>query len=274
MLTDKQKEVLMREFEGFSSKEITIEQVRSLSEKTEAALKIIEWFALDKGIVPCRYNRHIGSIGIDGQKKLLESKVVVVGLGGLGGFVCEHLARAGIGKITVIDPDVFDQTNLNRQLLANNNNIGKKKTAEAKKRIKKINPAVEFKGYSKLFSQVPKAVWSNADLVFDCLDNIQDRILLAQMCSKADIPMVHGAIAGWFGQVAVIWPDSKILDKIYSAQTEGLEKQFGTPAFTAATAASIMTAAGIKVLLGKITKGQPKILCFDLMEDSWQITSL
>jgi molybdopterin/thiamine biosynthesis adenylyltransferase len=270
VLTDRQKKILERVVSEAGSKEISIEKVESISKKTKVPPRFIEWFTLEKGIVPSRYQRNIGSLGIEGQKKLLESSAIVVGLGGLGGFVCEHLARAGAGKISGIDPDVFDQTNLNRQLFADSGNIGKKKTIEAGKRIKKINASVEYKGYSKRFSRAGNKIWQQGNIVFDCLNNISDRLLLAKKCSEANLPLIHSAIAGWYGQVAVVWPQSHIIDRIYSLRSEGLEKKLGTPVWTAATAAGIMTAGGIKVLLGKIARGENKILCFDLMEDRWQ----
>lgn len=274
MLTESQKKILEQAFAAIISKELSIEQTKAIAEKTKLPLRFVEWFALAKDIVPLRYERNIGNLGIEGQKKLLSSRCLVIGLGGLGGFVYEELARVGIGKIACIDPDVIEETNLNRQLLADEKNFGKKKTAEARKRIRKINAAVEFKGFSSLFSDVPEQIWEDTDLVFDCLDNIKDRLILAEKCSASNIPLVHGAIAGFCGEVGVIWPGTELLQKVYSGQIQGIEKQLGTPSFTAAFAASLMVAEGVKILIGINVKKERKIHFFDLMEDQWQSVTL
>ena len=274
MLSDRERKSAEKAFaeEGIEQ-ELTLQQAKAIAEKTKVPLQGIEWFALEKGIVPCRYQKNVGNLGIDGQKKLFESSVLVVGLGGLGGFVCEELARAGTGEIAAVDHDVFDQTNLNRQLFATLQNIGSKKTDVAKKRLQQINEAVTFRGFSSPFDKIPADVWKNFDLVFDCLDNIEDRLILAKKCSGANVPLIHGAIAGWCGEVAVIPPGTQLLEQIYQRQSKGLEKEFGTPAFTAATAASIMTAEGVKLLTGKKTDRQRTILFFDLMEGKWEVAA-
>jgi molybdopterin/thiamine biosynthesis adenylyltransferase len=193
-----------------------------------------------------------------------------VGLGGLGGQLLEQLGRAGVGQIVAVEPDVFDETNLNRQLLSNEANLGKEKVNEAKIRLEKINKAVEFAGFRCCFEELPEDVWEKADLVFDCLDNIDSRLLLAQKCSASNCPLVHGAIAGWYGEVGVVWPGSKMLEKHYQGQREGLEKELGTPVFTAAVAASMMAAKGCQVLMGKYPSEQSTIHFFDLLEDDWE----
>jgi len=270
MLTEKQKSILEQVFAAEGAKELTLKEAGKIAAEAKTPLKAVEWFALQKGILPCRYQRNIGSLGIKGQSKLLESKVIVVGLGGLGGFLVEELARAGVGRITTVDGDVFDESNLNRQMLADEENLGGKKAAEAEKRIKKVNRAVEFVGFAELLDKVAEEIWRNADLVFDCLDNIEDRLKLEQKCSAADVAFVHGAIAGWYGEVGVVWPGSGALEKIYKSQRKGLEQELGTPAFTAATAASLMAAEGVKILTGKKTGREQKVLLFDLLENEWQ----
>jgi molybdopterin/thiamine biosynthesis adenylyltransferase len=250
--------------------EITLRQVERISTETGTCPRKVEWFAIKKGLTPQRYLRNLGTFSHEGQLKLLESTVVLVGLGGLGGQLVEQLGRVGIGKIIAVDPDVFDETNLNRQLLSNESNIGNQKTHEAKARLARINKAVEFTGFQCRLDELPDEVWQNADLVFDCLDNIDDRLILAQKCSAQKRPLVHGAIAGWYGEVGIVWPGSKMLEKHYQGQHEGLEKELGTPAFTAAVAASLMGAKGCRILMGKHKSKQSTIQFFDLLEDDWE----
>ena len=270
MLNEKERQVLEQAFVKVKKKVLSLAAAREISAAVSLPLRKIEWFALEKGVVPGRYQRNIGSIGIEGQKKLLESKVVVVGLGGLGGFVCEELARLGTGTIAVIDHDKFDETNLNRQLNSSENNIGKVKAEQTKQRVSSINSAVEITVFDSKFNDVPKEVWLNCDLVMDCLDNINDRLILAGKCAEFDKPLIHGAVAGWYGEVGVVWPASHLLEDVYRGQEQGMEKTLGTPPFTVAAASSIMTAEAVKVLMGKATQGEGKIHFFDLMQDVWQ----
>jgi len=270
MISAEQERLLEPYFTECEASEIDMKQEERISAETGICLKKVEWFAIKKGFVPQRYLRNLGTFFSAGQLKLLESTVVLVGLGGLGGQLLEQLGRAGVGQIVAVEPDVFDQTNLNRQLLSNEANLGKEKVNEAKKRLEKINKAVEFAGFRCCFEELPEDVWEKADLVFDCLDNIENRLLLAQKCSVLNCPLVHGAIAGWYGEVGVVWPGSKMLEKHYQGQREGLEKELGTPVFTAAVAASLMAAKGCQILMGKYPSEQSVIHFFDLLEDDWE----
>jgi len=274
MLTDSEKKLLEQAFAGVELKELTLQQAEKISVQTGIPLRGIEWFALDRGFLPLRYQRHIGSLGIEGQMKLLESRVIVVGLGGLGGYVVEELARAGLGQIVGLDPDVFEEPDLNRQLLSEEGNLAVKKAEAAKARLTKVNKAVEFTGYSASFEKVPEEIWNHADLVFDCLDNIEDRLVLAKKCSTANIGLVHGAIGGWYGEVAVVWPGTDMLEKIYRRRGRGIERDLGNPSFTAAMAASLMVAEGVRILIKKDLEKESKILFFDLLEGEWQYISL
>lgn len=274
MLTDEQQKLLTKVFADKVKDSLSVEKTKSLALEAGLCQRFIEVFALEKGIIPDRYNRNIGSLGLDGQKKLLESCCLVVGLGGLGGFLCEELARTGVGKIYVSDGDVFDQTNLNRQLFADENNIGKSKSKEAQKRIKKVNSSIDFKAFDCKFSLIPEQLWKEVAIVFDCLDNIKDRLILAEKCSQANVPIVHGAIAGFSGEAAVIWPGSHLLEDVYRTDKKGIEQKLGTPAFTAAVTASIMAAEGIKLLTGRISKKDNRILYFDLKQNIWQSVNL
>jgi molybdopterin-synthase adenylyltransferase len=270
MLSKKQKIHLDKVFANGGLTELTLQQSQNIALKTKIPLRYVEWFALEKGIVPCRYQRNIGSIGIAGQKKLLESKTIIIGLGGLGGYLTEELARLGVGRIIGVDPSAFDQTNLNRQLFSDESTINKEKIDPARKRLKKINQGIDFTGFAVNLDRLPDRIWHNTDVVFDCLDNIADRFVLADKCSQTKIPLVHGAIAGWYGQVAVIWPKTLMLEKIYKNQTFGIEQDIGNPPFTAAVTASLMAAEGTKILIGKIFENEQKMLFFDLLENEWQ----
>jgi len=166
-----------------------------------------------------RYERNLGTLGLDGQRTLFSSRIVIVGLGGLGGYVLEQMTRAGVGHITGIDPDVFEPSNLNRQLLSDVDSLGVSKVERAKQRIQQVRPETVFLGIKKHHIEAHKEVWAEADLVFDCLDSIADRLSLAEMCCHAGCTLIHGAIAGWYGQVAVVKSGKRII----SAPWQGRE---------------------------------------------------
>lgn len=270
MLTNDESTQLRRVFDRDAPKTLTRQHAEQIVAETGIALRRVEWFALDQGIWPVRYERNAGTLGTTGQQALLGASVVVVGLGGLGGHVVEALARIGVGRIAGVDHDVFDESNLNRQGLAHQQNLGQKKVDAAAERVRRINSAVEFAPYNTSFSEVSHDVCRRADLAFDCLDNMPDRLALAERCSSADVPLVHGAIAGWYGQVAVIWPDSNALETIYTQARTGLEQQLGNPCFTAGLAGNLMVSHGIRILTQQCADKRSTLLFFDLLENEWQ----
>ena len=264
MLSKKLRIFLENIFSQIDLTELSLPDAEKISKQTQISIRSVEYFALEKGIWPCRYQRNRGILGIEGQQSVLKSKAVVVGLGGLGGHVAEQLSRLGIGEIVGVDPEIFDETNLNRQIFSNEENLGQKKAGEAEKRLKMINKGVKLKCCAVKFGELPDDLWKNVNIVFDCLDNIGDRLALAEKCSEENVPLVHGAIAGWYCQVGVVWPGAKMLEKIYRRQGIGLEKSIGTPVFTAAFAASLMVTQGIKILAGKGTKQKSELFFYDL----------
>lgn len=216
----------------------------------------IEIEALGLEIIPQRYERSIGTVGMNGQKRLLESNVGVIGAGGLGGFVLELLARMGVGSLIVVDDDVFTDSNLNRQLLATEKTLGLPKAEMAAGRIAAVNSSVEVRSYHCRGNEdnLPE-IFSPCDLVIDCLDNLSSRYDLEKACHKLDIIMVHGAIGGFLGQLAVIRPDQPLLKAIYGPIEEGgsdkgVEVQLGNPAATPAMVASWQVSEAVKILVG------------------------
>jgi len=210
-----------------------------------------------------RYERNIGTIGTDGQSKLSESCAAVIGCGGLGGWIIELLARAGIGRLVVVDGDVFSESNLNRQVLCTENNIGQNKSMAAVQRVALVNSEVTIKSIPLFLSEDnANEILTGCDIVFDALDNIQSRIILCRAARALGIPIVHGAVAGWFGQVSVIMPDSKLMPEIWENQSgKGIETELGNPSFTPSVIASLQVCEGIKYLIGK----REYLLCDNLL---------
>lgn len=223
-----------------------------------------------------RYQRNMKLMTQDEITALKEKRVCVVGCGGLGGYIVEMLSRLGVGKITAVDGDVFDETNLNRQLLSEEALIGFSKAEAAKSRIQKVNSEVEvFTKTVFLSEDNAEALIAGHDVVVDALDNISTRRILEKACSVCEIPLIHGAIAGWYGQVTTIMPGSGVFSKLYPETAEkGIETELGNPAFTPALVASIQVSEALKLL---IEKGEPlvgRLLTLNLLDHEYQIFEL
>jgi len=235
--------------------------------------RIAESLACGLHIFPKRYDLNAGTFGGMGQKNLLRSKVMVAGLGGLGGHVVEQLVRCGLGIVVGVDADLFDETNLNRQLYCDLQTIGLRKTVATQRRVAAINDAVEFHPLALPVEDLEDGAYDGVDLIFDCLDTIPSRLYLQEVGERLSIPLIHGAIGGWYGQVAIVWPGSKLLSNVYGTRKEGIEKVLGSPPFTPAFIATIMVSEGIKLLLGKKER-ENTVLFVDLMNNQWQYISL
>ncbi len=154
-----------------------------------------------------RYAKHLNlpEIGLDGQEKLKNARVLVVGAGGLGCPVLLYLTAAGVGTIGVIDPDMVDLSNLQRQVIYTTDEIGKSKAKAAVSHLSKLNPNLTFDTYAMaLDAGNARAVIEDYDLVVDCTDNFTVRYLVNDVCVTLNKPFVYGAIHRFEGQVAVL----------------------------------------------------------------------
>lgn len=223
-----------------------------------------------------RYQRNMNALSPEENNRLRDFHVVVVGCGGLGGYIIEMLARLGIGTLTVVDGDVFDESNLNRQLLSDEPNIGMPKVQAAVERISRVNSHVKVNPiHGLLNAENGLEIINGKDLVFDALDNVNTRLILEDLCEAAGVPLIHGAIAGWFGQVSTILPGDRTLHGIFlEGVNKGIETELGNPAFTPALVASIEVAEGIKVLLGRDGILQNQLLTMDLLSQEYEVLSL
>jgi len=156
-----------------------------------------------------RYSRHIllEDIGIEGQEKFRAAHAIIIGAGGLGSAAAPYLAAAGVGKITLIDHDVVEITNLQRQIMHNHDAIGLSKVASGKRMLSHLNPNVEIIELTqKATSELLDELLPQASIVLDCTDNFKTRHLINAACHKHQRPLVSGAAIGFDGQVTVIDP--------------------------------------------------------------------
>jgi adenylyltransferase/sulfurtransferase len=153
-----------------------------------------------------RYQRQIvlPDFGLEGQKKLKRSKVLVVGAGGLGVPVLQYLAGMGVGTITILDGDEVSLSNLHRQVIYTSDDIGKKKAKVAKERLQRLNPEIEVMAISEMLSTSNgKDFIRNCDVVVDCTDNLESRYILNDFCVFLDKPFVYGALYRHEGHLSV-----------------------------------------------------------------------
>jgi molybdopterin/thiamine biosynthesis adenylyltransferase len=223
-----------------------------------------------------RYQRNIGTLSPKENERLKSRKVCVIGCGGLGGYIIELLGRLGVGTITAVDYDKFEISNLNRQLLSDEKSLGKSKALQAKKRMQIINSSITvFPLVEKLTKQNSKNILSDHDVIVDALDNIPSRILLQNTAEKLHIPIVHGAIAGWYGQVSTIFPGDNTFYKIYpDSNTKGIEQELGNPSFTPSLVASIQVSETLKILIGRGNLLRNKLLSINLLDHEYTIIDL
>ncbi|CAK0778704.1 Sulfur carrier protein adenylyltransferase [uncultured Gammaproteobacteria bacterium] len=156
-----------------------------------------------------RYSRHflIPEVGEAGQTRLLNSRVLVVGAGGLGSPVAFYLAAAGVGTLGLVDDDVVDRSNLQRQILHTEDRVGTSKVASAKATLLALNPSLRINEHPlRLDSGNGEAVLSGYDLVVDGTDNFAARYLINDVCVRLGLPLVYGAILRFEGQISVFWP--------------------------------------------------------------------
>ncbi|MCZ6596772.1 MAG: molybdopterin-synthase adenylyltransferase MoeB [Planctomycetota bacterium] len=156
-----------------------------------------------------RYGRHIlmPEVGEEGQQKLLDSRVLLIGAGGLGSPAAYYLAAAGVGRIGIVDFDVVDRSNLQRQILHADDRVGTSKVESARRTLLGLNPAIQVQGYeTKLTSENVEEIFDGWDVVLDGSDNFPTRYLVNDACVKLGIPNVHGSIYRFEGQVSVFWP--------------------------------------------------------------------
>ena len=156
-----------------------------------------------------RYGRHltIPEVGEEGQARLLDSKVLMVGAGGLGSPAAYYLAAAGVGTLSIIDDDVVDRSNLQRQILHTDDRVGLPKVESARATLTGLNPSVDVRTHQvRLTSENVDELFAGHDVVIDGSDNFATRYLVNDACVKLGIPNVHGSIFRFDGQVSVFWP--------------------------------------------------------------------
>jgi len=215
-----------------------------------------------------RYERNLPALTEAECLLLREKQVLIVGCGGLGGHIIDQLCRIGIGTLRVADGDVFDETNLNRQLLSRVHLLGVSKAKAAADHIAQVNPSVQVEAVAEFMTadNVCRLI-ADCDVVIDALDNIPSRRMLSKACEQAGIPYVYGAIQGWVAQAALSLPGDGLVDMLFPQNVEIRDKS--VLSFTPALCASMQTALCVKYLTGRaVVHGT--VYYFDLLNQEFE----
>jgi molybdopterin/thiamine biosynthesis adenylyltransferase len=251
---------------------ISLKTTASIVSSQGVSAKEVEVVALKQGIIPCRYLRNIGTVGLDGQTKLLQTPVGGGGGGGWASTVIELLARQGIGHLIIVDNDRFAEDNLNRQIMSTEDNLGQYKVMAAAKRVKEINSATTVMTFrERLTRDNAQSFLSGARVVVDGLDNLSSRMAVEQICRQLGIPYVYASIGGFNGQLMTILPEDPGLTSLYGASSDvmpeqGIETRIGNPPATVALIAALQVQEVVKIIAGVGTPIRNQILMVDARE--------
>jgi len=223
-----------------------------------------------------RYSRNMKMLSQRENKLLRESCVAVVGCGGLGGGIIEMLGRLGVGHLIAVDGDNFEPSNLNRQLLAHMENLGTSKAQAAVERMTLVNPDIKVTPVKEVIHlENGRELLAGADVIVDAVDRINTRMMLQELAEELKVPLVHGAIGGWYGQVMTVLPGDRTLNLIYGGEiTQGIEKELGNPSFTPALVGSIQVSEVVKLLINRGGLLRHRMLYIDLYEQDYTVLEL
>jgi len=225
-----------------------------------------------------RYARHLmlDDIGIEGQRRLLDAHALVIGAGGLGSPATLYLATAGVGRLTVVDHDTVDLTNLQRQIAHNQSRIGLPKAESARLTVAAINPDVNFRAVvRRADAALLDVLVAEADIVLDCCDNFRTRHAVNAACVKHRKPLVSGAAIGWDAQIAVYDvrdPAAPCYACLFAPDADYEEvacSTMGVFAPLVGIVGSVQAAEGLKLLCGAGRSLAGRLLMLDARSMAW-----
>lgn len=197
-----------------------------------------------------RYEDNKGIIDDAQYDKIHAYHIVIIGAGGLGGALAESFARLGVKKITIIDPDTFQTKNLNRQRFATRQTLGKNKVDVIKEGLHEINENVSVHAlHSSIERCYHDLILRDADLLVDAVDEIKTKCYIESLAKTYNIPLLHGAIGGWYGQFAMITHDYTLLNNYYGRADNGIEKVQKCPTFAPLIIVGMMVAEWLNYII-------------------------
>jgi adenylyltransferase/sulfurtransferase len=226
-----------------------------------------------------RYSRHIllTELGPDAQERFAEAHVALVGMGGLGAPAAQFLAAAGIGRLTLFDPDRVDLTNLQRQILYSTDDVGRPKVEAAAARLRAVNPEVSIDAREQRVGPAElAAIAERADVVLDCSDNFATRHAVNRACVSARTPLVSGAAIRFDGQIAVFDPRDERSPCYHCLFGEGEDVEevrcatMGVFAPVVGIVGATQAAEALKVVAGVGTSLAGRLLLLDALGMQWR----
>lgn len=268
-------EKIARSYQQYPFSCVSSASLMQLAVSHDMSLSQAQSLALENRILPERYLRNFSSIGLADQQRLAESRVLLVGLGGLGGYILEILGRSGAGSYILADGDSFEESNLNRQILGTVDTIGKSKVEVARNRLEQVNPFCRCQIIPRFLSRgdLP-GLMKNVDLVVDALGGVEFRQILLEAAASSGLPLVTGFVAGTTGLASTVYPGGKNPSAFWQGKSEdAAENRLGNMASIVSLIASVQSAEVINILTGKKSNLAGKVfladfetLTFDLLE--------
>lgn len=225
-----------------------------------------------------RYQRNFSTLSAQEQECLFSSRVSLIGLGGLGGPLLEMLARMGFGRrgsgwIRAADGDVFEPSNLNRQLFCMESNLGLPKAREALQRIQAVNSEIDVQvhhGYLQL-QELPAFI-HGADIVLDALGDLQTKLALRRAAARAGLPVVTAAVGGWVGFISTLLASDQAdtFLRLMDTGSDGAELSLGVLAPTAWLVAALQCREAVALACGQPPLFQGRMHIVDLSDASWE----
>ena len=225
-----------------------------------------------------RYSRHLllDEIGIEGQQKLLDAAVLVIGCGGLGAAALPFLAAAGVGRLMIADDDTIDDTNLQRQTAFCEADIGQSKAEVLQGRLNALNSRTQISALNERLSEARLLeLVQSVDLVLDCCDNFATRQAVNRACVAARTPLVSGAAVRFEGQIAVYRPDlptSPCYACLFDGESanDGACAVFGVFSPLVGIIGTTQAAEALKLLMGIGANASGELLLYDALANEWQ----
>jgi len=198
-----------------------------------------------------RYQRQMSLLGMEGQESLRRARVLVVGVGGLGTIIAAYLAAAGVGFLRLVDNDLIEMSNLNRQLLFQPEYVGREKAVAAMEKLHFLNPEIKIEGKNiTIDDETADELVKDIDLIVDALDNFTIRFLINRVAFIHRLPLIHGAVRGFFGQATTLIPGRTACLQCLFAESPPKEI-FPILGGTCGIIGAIQATEVIKVLTGK-----------------------
>lgn len=197
--------------------------------------------------IPEQFQNNLGILSEDDYRIINEIKILLIGAGGLGGHFANTLVRLGIGNLCIVDFDVYDESNINRQLFSNHLTVGSYKVEVVKEELNKINSQCVVNVKTARIEDIPLLELEDFDYIVDAVDNVETKIYISGLAFKLNKPLLHAACGGWYGQVGWILPGNGLIKVLYDNE-EGLENRLKNPAFNPAVIANIMVSEFVKFI--------------------------